>query len=265
MKVNKTKDELEFATNWQRVFTDIYQHLKWLNAYAEINEMAMNKILNQFMDVNFENKYNPLRDDLLAYIKERQISCRKELQVALTSILEFFLIHITNGNERAARKILEKQKFEIRRYDALQLTALGSVSVLMTMFALFFVMAPMPNERVVDNIKIKPVTVLFRLNMILSYIIAATGFCIKVFNSYNINYLYIFECDPNYKMTPYSLWRVALILYFIGMMCYTLTLIQVKYFLDTESPFYFMFILFVVLILYCCQPILKCGYRTARF
>ena len=131
------------------------------------------------------------------------------------------------------------------------MTALGSVSVLMTMFALFFVIAPMPNEMVVDNIKIKPVTVLFRLNMILAYILFATGFAIKVFNNYNINYLYIFECDPNAKMTPYSLWKVSLILYFVGMTCYTFTLVQVKYFLDTESPFYFMFILFVFLLLYC--------------
>lgn len=38
---NEAKDELEFATNWSRVFINIYQHLKWLNAYAIINEVAI--------------------------------------------------------------------------------------------------------------------------------------------------------------------------------------------------------------------------------
>ena len=31
---NRAKDELEYATNWRRVFVNIYQHLKWLNAYS---------------------------------------------------------------------------------------------------------------------------------------------------------------------------------------------------------------------------------------
>ena len=35
------KDELEFATNWRRVFSEIYQNVKWLNAYAMINHVAM--------------------------------------------------------------------------------------------------------------------------------------------------------------------------------------------------------------------------------
>ena len=38
---HRAKDELEFATNWSRVFVNIYQHLKWLNAYAIINEVAV--------------------------------------------------------------------------------------------------------------------------------------------------------------------------------------------------------------------------------
>jgi len=39
--VNKAKDELEFASNWRRVFIDIYQHLKWLNSFSQINLLAI--------------------------------------------------------------------------------------------------------------------------------------------------------------------------------------------------------------------------------
>ena len=42
------------------------------------------------------------------FIETRQFAHREELQTALTSLLEFFLVHITHGNERKARYILEK-------------------------------------------------------------------------------------------------------------------------------------------------------------
>jgi hypothetical protein len=39
-KVNRVKDELEYATNWRRAFTRIFTHFKWLNSYAKINYIA---------------------------------------------------------------------------------------------------------------------------------------------------------------------------------------------------------------------------------
>lgn len=51
--IHHAKDELEFATNWRRVFTNIYQQLKWLNAYALINHIAMQKILKKAMKEHF--------------------------------------------------------------------------------------------------------------------------------------------------------------------------------------------------------------------
>lgn len=36
-EITNVKDELEYATNWRRVFNIIFTHLKWLNSYADIN------------------------------------------------------------------------------------------------------------------------------------------------------------------------------------------------------------------------------------
>jgi hypothetical protein len=33
--------------NWIRVFTDLYRNLEWLNSFAELNELAMHKILKK--------------------------------------------------------------------------------------------------------------------------------------------------------------------------------------------------------------------------
>lgn len=42
-RLSQVKDELEYATNWRRAFTNLYTHLKWLNAYAKINYVALFK------------------------------------------------------------------------------------------------------------------------------------------------------------------------------------------------------------------------------
>ena len=42
-KHERAKDELEYAVNWQRAFSSIFIHLKWLNAFAKINYIAFQK------------------------------------------------------------------------------------------------------------------------------------------------------------------------------------------------------------------------------
>jgi hypothetical protein len=37
------RDEIEYATNWRRLYIDLYTHFKWLNAFAEINHLALLK------------------------------------------------------------------------------------------------------------------------------------------------------------------------------------------------------------------------------
>lgn len=227
----KTKDELEYATNWSRVFADIYQHLKWLNAYAEINEISMKKILKKFMKIHFEDKNNKLQEDIIKFIRSRQISHRTQLQVALTSVLEFFLVYITNGNESKARQILEKQKYEVRRSDAIQLWSLFSASCVMSLFAIMFnFFKPPSDDQELPYDYFKPIDLMFRLSFIITYILAACGFCIQWYNHFGVNYLYIFECDPNIKMTHYQMYRLALLVFLVQMSCLTFTLAQIKFF-----------------------------------
>lgn len=37
----QNKDEFDFATDWKRIYVHIYNRLRWLNAYAQINHVAM--------------------------------------------------------------------------------------------------------------------------------------------------------------------------------------------------------------------------------
>jgi hypothetical protein len=42
-RLSAVKDELEYATNWRRLYIDLYTRIKWLNAYAKINLIAIFK------------------------------------------------------------------------------------------------------------------------------------------------------------------------------------------------------------------------------
>jgi hypothetical protein len=106
---------------------------------------------------------------------------------------------------------------------------------------------------------------LLRLTFIFIYTIFAAGFCIQVFTVYGINYLYIFELDPNAKMTHDQLYRVGTILFSLWSACFAISLMQIRLeWLFRGTAMWFMLVLAIVMLFYCAQPCLSCGYRTAR-
>jgi hypothetical protein len=72
----RAKDELEFATNWNRVFVSVYQHLKWLNAYGIINEVAIQKIVKKFKKEFFEVSDNIMDKKIEEFLKSKMFTGR---------------------------------------------------------------------------------------------------------------------------------------------------------------------------------------------
>ena len=50
----------------------------------------------------------------------------------------------------------------------------------------------------------------FRFTFVIVFILAATGIDIMILKKYKVNYLFIFELDPNYKITHVQFFRVRL-------------------------------------------------------
>jgi hypothetical protein len=49
----------------------------------------------------------------------------------------------------------------------------------------------------------------FRFLLMILFTVASTAFAIKILRKYKVNYLFIFELDPNYKITFMQLLRVS--------------------------------------------------------
>ena len=107
---------------------------------------------------------------------------------------------MTKGSESAARRLLENHNFEIRRSDANLIAFFGGIGLVLLLFGAYFFFIPTYDEKKWDLNYVIVAALVLRITWMLFYIILATGFAIHVFNLYNINYLYIFECDPRYKV-----------------------------------------------------------------
>lgn len=51
----------------------------------------------------------------------------------------------------------------------------------------------------------------FRFLFMIIFTLISTGTVISILKAYKINYLFIFELDPHYKITPMQLFRVRIL------------------------------------------------------
>ena len=88
----------------------------------------------------------------------------------------------------------------MRRKDEVQITMFGGISLAMVMLSLCFVIMPASGGQADLSLLLSSVMI-GRVTLILVYLMFACAIVVQVFNSYSINYLYIFEFDPKHKMT----------------------------------------------------------------
>lgn len=104
----------------------------------------------------------------------------------------------------------------------------------------------------------------FRFLFMLILGLLSASFCIKVFTDYKINYVFIMELNPNYKVTHIQLLRVAVILFTIWSFCLLgqITVIKLDAFFETPQAIFTLIALVTIAIL-CIIP-WHCFYKTAR-
>ena len=98
---------------------NIYQHLKWLNAFAEINYIAMQTIIKKFIKEHFEINDNMIDKGLLKYIESKDMLKRKKLTYLLEDLKTFYARFFTNGDVKRAEKHLSQFNSNMRRQDAI--------------------------------------------------------------------------------------------------------------------------------------------------
>ena len=76
-KKNEIKDEFEQMVNWKRVFEQIWQQIRWLISYGQINELALRKIMKKFAKNFLMLKDNTLNKKLGTIINDMTFRWRR--------------------------------------------------------------------------------------------------------------------------------------------------------------------------------------------
>ena len=102
-KKNEIKDEFEQMVNWKRVFENIWQQIRWLISYGQINELALLKIKKKFVKNFFMIKDNTVTKKLSSIINEMSFkmeegSMTRELQILSDDLLTFYADCFCKGN-----------------------------------------------------------------------------------------------------------------------------------------------------------------------
>ena len=91
------------------------------------------------------------------------------------------------------------------------------------------------------------------------FLLAATGVAVQVFKASNINYLFIFEVDQQYRLIHHQFYRLSMVFGCIWLTCLVWQLLEIK--LVSLFPWdfpIFTIILIVAFTLLCCLPFHVC-------
>eukprot|EP00347_Sterkiella_histriomuscorum_P004047 403361947 len=219
-KLNKAKDELEYATNWQRAFTNVYTHFKWLNSFTQINFIALQKQLQKFVKTFFQFPDNIIDKKLLAYLENKSFVNQKDVNKQLKKIIRLYQTCFTDGSKKKAMYSLEKKEVEMRRKDLILISMFtGAITVtgIMTILVLVIPGADDPWE---DWLELFNSFYTFRFIFMCILILAFTGIDIYILRAFKVNYLFIFELDPQYKITHIQLLRPAAIFTLVALIIF---------------------------------------------
>jgi hypothetical protein len=97
----------------------------------------------------------------------------------------------------------------MRRKDAMLMCFFsGAIIMILLMTALVLSIPDEKNEEWKSNLIANLPT--FRFIFMLIFVLVSTAVAIRIFRSYKINYLFIFDLDPHYKMTHVQIFRVSI-------------------------------------------------------
>ena len=116
------KNEFEQMINWKRVFESIWNQIRWLISFGQINELALRKILKKFNKNFLRVADNTLDKKMELVLEETSFKMdsgkmTRELQILSNDLLSFYANIFCKGNLKVARANLDGQHDQIRAKD----------------------------------------------------------------------------------------------------------------------------------------------------
>ena len=243
--------------------------IRWLNSYGHINDLALRKILKKFVKNFFEEKGEKtnVRNALTQIInaktfKSTDDEMNDELKILSHDMLKFYADCFCKGNIHKASQALNRRQTEIRKTDLILMVFFGGMIIMLIPLAIFLILIPSQKDE--EDLKdhwelLESGIEIYYFTLVLIVIIAATGYAVKVFREYEINYTFIFEIDEHYAMIHHQFYRLAIMFFFVWMFCLIWQILEIKLNILFSSDFpFFTVILILGFTGFCCFPFHVC-------
>jgi hypothetical protein len=172
----------------------------------------------------FMLKDNIVDKKLIEIIKIQNFSTKKIVNREINNLIEFFAEHFTNRDKFKAQDLLEQQNAPMRRKDAMLISYFGGLLSMILFALIIVVIVPEGQDKDFDRPnaeqEIYASIFTFRFLLMILFTICSAGVAIKFLREYKVNYIFIFQLDPNYKVTYLQLLRVTLTLLTVWGICF---------------------------------------------
>lgn len=146
-------------------------------------------------------------------IENQNFATRKLTHDLIKELISDYAFHFTNGSLMKAHDMLESHTQHIRKKDAVMIAFFCGLLSMIVLVTIILLCLPESDTKIFDRdnalIKLFSVFYTYRFLLMLLFTLLSTGVVINILKKYKVNYLFIFELDPNYKITPIQLFRVS--------------------------------------------------------
>ena len=134
--------------------------------------------------------------------------------------------------------------------------------IMVTLIVVSF--APFERDPALSKTEIFSTMYTFRFLLMVLFTVASAGIAIKVLRQYKVNYIFIFDLDPHYKVTYLQLVRITLVMLTVWSFCLVghIAVVKLKYIFERPAAG-FALAVFVIFLSLCCAPF-HCFYKRAR-
>ena len=81
-----------------------------------------------------------MQKDIKEFLSKKPISNRKNIKIILENLYAFFVLHMTQGDQKKARELLKNLDNKMRKSDATKISFYGGGSIIMIFFSIFFLL-----------------------------------------------------------------------------------------------------------------------------
>lgn len=209
------------------------------------------------MKSHFHIVDNVIDKKLQAYIDSKAFTSTKNVKVVIQEIIEAFAKNFTDNNVKKAGAFLSDVNVEMRRKDAIWLAFFAGTLLVSFLLSLFFVLLP-PEESTDKFLEWEEIfltlpALRFCLMLIIALFFIATD--VMILRKFKVNYLFIFELDPHFQVTHVQLYRVAMMLLTVFMICFMGEILVTKLnYIFPDPNATFSLVMLIIFMIICFMP-----------